>query len=340
MKNNIKNIIVLGIAFFYLNTPFAQSQTTKIIYRSNVTEAMGLSTDLALEGTTGEHIELTDVWKNNVTDVFAVVVIGGSTMAPDNDLLSLRIDNQRIMNIVYDINERYDVRRDFITQTGATTPSSYLVYDDLFTGNNTMTFIISPYFIAIMVDEGADWRIAPILFGLKSNEGTDEYSTNIADHISPFFNAESLRLGLIGSTFAFSVFPMNGDISSYSEFQTWLADADQQARAKNAKVVNVNTFSDLIDKELVSVSDTNLNIFPNPSSGTFNMGFMLLQETKMTYHIHDLLGTLIHTDQKVFDEGLTEWQVNSDAYTFLQKGIYLITLSGGDWQEVRRIVIE
>ncbi|MEP5603264.1 MAG: hypothetical protein ABJL44_19795, partial [Algibacter sp.] len=236
----------------------ANAQIGSIKYNSHVTDALGLPNTNAIAGTAGVGTVLSDTFKERLDDVFAVVVAAGADAESEKtDLLAFQVGDKTVFNIHIE-DGKIDVRRR-IGEVSA----SYIIYDELFYFRNLFTFLISPNYIAIMVDEdGAKWNIAPVLFGLNSNEGTDQYSAGMGSHVTPFFDAGGGN-GMVRSNHAYTIYPMTDEYDTYAEIQAWLDDPAQQARAANAKTPVSKA---LPVSELEEEASVDFYAYPNPSS--------------------------------------------------------------------------
>lgn len=277
-----KYILTLCVCVTLLGTKQSNAQTSTIKYNSHVTDALGLPNTNAIAGTAGVGATLSDTFKERLDDVFAVVVAAGADAEANNsELLAFQVGDKTVFNIRVQ-DGKIDVRRRI-----GDISASYIIYDSLFHFRNLFTIIVSPNYIAIMVDEeGAKWNIAPVLFGLNSNEGTDKYSAGVGSHVTPFFDAGG-GVGRLRSTYDHTIYPMTDAYDTYAEIQAWLDDPAQQARAANAKT---SVSKALPVSELEEEVSVDFYAYPNPSSEYITIQGAEAQETLFIY---DVLGNKI-----------------------------------------------
>ncbi|MFI5151122.1 MAG: T9SS type A sorting domain-containing protein [Bacteroidia bacterium] len=80
-----------------------------------------------------------------------------------------------------------------------------------------------------------------------------------------------------------------------------------------------------------------LNIYPNPSDGTFAVTFYATgQENSMNVSVTDLCGRVVYRELKNAAPGKNTWTVQTQG---LDKGIYLLELSNTDSSTVRKVII-
>ncbi|MEH1007639.1 zinc-dependent metalloprotease family protein [Winogradskyella sp. ECml5-4] len=91
--------------------------------------------------------------------------------------------------------------------------------------------------------------------------------------------------------------------------------------------------------ESLSVKDSeldNLNIYPNPNNGTFNIGFNPKSGEAITVEVYDIRGRAIYTNiyssVNRFEEVI---QLNN-----AQSGVYLLTIADGSQKVTKKIIVE
>jgi thiol-disulfide isomerase/thioredoxin len=83
---------------------------------------------------------------------------------------------------------------------------------------------------------------------------------------------------------------------------------------------------------------SNVNIGPNPSTGTFNVNFILQKDVNVSLAVYDFLGKELVTVDKGFqNRGEKRWKVDVSA---LGRGIYLFEMKLGDETFVKKIAVE
>ncbi|MEE9409026.1 MAG: zinc-dependent metalloprotease family protein [Polaribacter sp.] len=103
---------------------------------------------------------------------------------------------------------------------------------------------------------------------------------------------------------------------------------------------NVNAIDFTINGAAASVKDFSFdgfNLYPNPSNGTFNLNFDVINTDKVSVQLFDIRGRLIN--QKEFfntKENFSE-QINFDKTT---SGLYLVKITNGNKQTTRKLIIE
>lgn len=311
MKKNINLLAVcVCITLLWVKEINAQIDGGGIKLNSHVTEALSLPNTNAIIGSRGVGAVLPDSFKERLDDVFVVVIAaGGDAQTNDADLLAFQVGDKAVFNIRIE-GGQIDVRRRI-----GDAWASYIIYDEVFYFRNLFTFIISPNYIAIMVDEeGAKWNIAPVLFGLNSNDGTDQFSAGKGSHVTPFFDIDSEETGLIRSVYDHTIYPMTAEYDTYAEIQLWLDDPAQKDRSVNALVADISEFV-TPNAALETSIDDKLIIYPNPSS-EFVM-IQGLEENEIVY-IYDMLGNkILKTKEK---------QINVSTYN---QGIYFVKSESG-----------
>lgn len=316
---NIINLFVLSVCltFVHVKRVNAQEIEGSLKYNSTVTDALGLSNVSAIAGTRGSGTVLSDVFKEKLDDVFVVVVPAGSTAQEDNDteLLGFQVGDKTVFDIRIQ-DGKINVRR-LIGDNWA----SYIIYDEVFYFRNIFTFIISANYIAIMVDEeGAKWNIAPVLFGLNSNDGTDQYSAGMGSHETPYFNSNSSQEGMVRSVYDFTIYPMTDEYDTYAEIQTWLNDPTQKDLSVNAKRESETAENVILApmsevSEFIEEADVDFYIYPNPSSESIAL---LGLEANEIVLIYDMIGNkIMETKEK---------QINVSTFS---QGIYIIKSISG-----------
>lgn len=107
--------------------------------------------------------------------------------------------------------------------------------------------------------------------------------------------------------------------------------------ANNNIFYNVNTgnflITDLLSAETLNFED--VKIWPNPSTGDFNISFKTIDEN-VTIAIYDVLGRKISESNETNPAG-SSFSKNLD-YTNLQSGMYFLKINNGNYTTTRRIV--
>lgn len=83
----------------------------------------------------------------------------------------------------------------------------------------------------------------------------------------------------------------------------------------------------------------NLNIYPNPNSGEFQIEFFSQNKENLSIEIMDLLGKKFILNPQNIQDGQNIISVNSSEYG-IQSGVYIIRLSDGQQEIIRKVIIE
>ena len=77
------------------------------------------------------------------------------------------------------------------------------------------------------------------------------------------------------------------------------------------------------------------SVFPNPNNGTFNVSFGSESQGKYTMTVTDLVGSVVYAEGMTLNGSMIR-EVNLND---LSKGVYMLTVEGGNARTVERIVI-
>jgi len=78
-----------------------------------------------------------------------------------------------------------------------------------------------------------------------------------------------------------------------------------------------------------------INIYPNPSNGNFSINYILPENKEGQLSVFDLTGREIHSEK------ITKWsQVKNISLVDLKEGIYLITISSGNYSFLKKLIIQ
>lgn len=86
------------------------------------------------------------------------------------------------------------------------------------------------------------------------------------------------------------------------------------------------------------VSESNINLYPNPSNGTTQVSFELQNSSRIQIGVYNALGQLVQT---VADSNLESGinAVRFDTKT-LAKGIYFVRVEGENFSSSKKLIVE
>jgi hypothetical protein len=87
----------------------------------------------------------------------------------------------------------------------------------------------------------------------------------------------------------------------------------------------------------IDKSETNLQIFPNPSNGLFNLSINLPQAAEVSISIVNLLGEEVYSSIENYHSGMN---TSALELTELNKGFYFVHISSGELKMSGRILIQ
>ena len=86
------------------------------------------------------------------------------------------------------------------------------------------------------------------------------------------------------------------------------------------------------------VHDYKLELFPNESSGEFNLSFNLKPEdSQVAVQIVDASGTVVYSGESNFEQRECVWEIREFG---LSNGVYLVRVDFGGHLEVKRLIIK
>ncbi len=95
---------------------------------------------------------------------------------------------------------------------------------------------------------------------------------------------------------------------------------------------NCDMFIDVSVKEITN-SQTQMTIFPNPSSGHFTVNYGLLPKGDWSLIVHDILGRRI-SQQKI------NYTLQTTSLEILSKGLYFVTLESKENRITQKVIVE
>lgn len=302
--------------------------------QSNVTSALGVTQLLTTRpaGSTANMNAVRSGLQSVGGDCFIITasfVPTDFTLSGETDVFSIELNSALIFEIIVKDRTKWIIRRptgiaDNIDNNVAL---DYEIYDDLgFSG--TFTFIFGHHFTAIAVDvPSGNFKLAPVFFGMDSNLGT--FSSHMGEFTGETSNGYSREFSVLKES---RVYRMSGD----AKIATLIAALNtNNSNIQNARLADEVGF----EEDLVDLNSTNnINLYPNPSKGQFELDFNMEMAGEVSYQILDIGGRVISKASLAFEEGVQHWVVNEQAN--LSAGIYTIKLTGPDWQETRRLLIE
>jgi hypothetical protein len=86
-----------------------------------------------------------------------------------------------------------------------------------------------------------------------------------------------------------------------------------------------------------SATNTNVNVYPNPSNGLFNLEIAAAEAGNCTISVTDVLGRTVNTITPVLNQGSNHFEINlSNA----AKGVYFAKIHSATFENIVRLVIE
>jgi hypothetical protein len=83
---------------------------------------------------------------------------------------------------------------------------------------------------------------------------------------------------------------------------------------------------------------SNMNIYPNPNNGLFNVSFDLLRDEKtMNVVLTDITGRIIYKRQLESHTGTSTFQMNTTSF---EKGTYFLEISNSQSRSVRKVIVQ
>lgn len=99
-------------------------------------------------------------------------------------------------------------------------------------------------------------------------------------------------------------------------------------------------FSRIDDNTLKSVEQEDRSktfmLYPNPTKGTFTLGFTLDAAGDVSYQVHDLGGRILFEGKRFFQNGKGYWDIGVQ----LPQGLYQIYVGSDEWREARKLIIK
>jgi hypothetical protein len=219
----------------------------------------------------------------------------------------------------------------------------YEIYDDLGV-DGKLTFILGHYFTAIAVDEGAsNYKMAPVFFGMDSNLGyIGKYKSHMGEFTgeTDYKSKPVLAVNRAYEGNRIRIFKMSGDAKISTVLKKMKGTMDhienKMANNKIASLSNVNAqLSNILeDSTLIE----NLELYPNPSKGTFYLDFGLHESSSVSFKIFNLNGQIVYEDEGLFDKGNNKYTVND--VDNLPVGVYIFKVTSRDFTKSLRLVIK
>jgi len=342
MKNTqykIERKLSLLVVFFIFISLGVQAQT-------NLTSKLGLTTEkhylTTLKGKKLKLRTITEKLHQAKADCFLITAnysaenFSSLGLNSNISFYKFSLNNKLFYEIGVLKNNKVDFRWYISRPTGISqindknSKLTYQIYDDLgVTGK--FTFILGHYFTAIAVDDGeTNFKLAPVFFGMDSNIGI------FKSHMGEITGETDLKYEKKAKFKQKSkIWKMSGDakiatlIAKLKEISGSI-DNEKVANTKEA-VLSVNEDENNLIK--------NLKLYPNPSDGTFNLGFSLKEESSVSFKIFNLSG------QKVFEQNNNQFSKGNNKYVFdkagkLSAGIYMVNITSDEFSKSMKLIIE
>ena len=128
---------------------------------------------------------------------------------------------------------------------------------------------------------------------------------------------------------------------SQSSNYKWRVRSECDAISSNVSAFNSWQYFTTLSSIRISAGDTdlinNLNIYPNPNRGVFNISFISEEVNSFQLTIVDAFGKIIELENKELFVGEFTKQVNLSEYP---KGIYMVQIKTNDSFVSKRIVVQ
>lgn len=270
---------------------------------------------------------------NYTSSDFPTMPVGGRKIVYAFRLNSTLIYHIGVVNIGGDL--RWYVRRPTgIAGIGKSTTLDYEIFDDIGVVGD-FTFVFGHHFTAIARDAAGtvEYRMAPVFFGMDSNIGTFDY------HMSEFTGEDGTTGTVLREVSFFKtsyVWKMNGN--------ALVSNLISKLNADNANIINARTTgTDSQDETpVVPLSPaliTSVKLYPNPTSGRFNVEYSLKEDGPVTMNIFNLMGQnmFTKTEQQLIKGN---HKVTFDGAGKLVPGIYVLKLTTSGYTESLRFTVE
>ncbi|WP_081659235.1 T9SS type A sorting domain-containing protein [Pedobacter glucosidilyticus] len=210
----------------------------------------------------------------------------------------------------------------------------YEIYEDLGL-DGKFTFIFGHHFTAIAVDanDTLNYKMAPVFFGMDSNLGS------FNSHMGEFTGETGIYYGReVYLKKKSRVYKMPGD-----------AKIATLINALKPSITNNNIINAIKPKgtnDVVLISDltetsqaSNLQLYPNPSDGKFNVDFSLKEGGPVSFKIYDLKG------QKVYEQNDIRFVKGKHTYTIdvsskLPAGVYILKVSSAEINQSVKMIVQ
>ena len=103
---------------------------------------------------------------------------------------------------------------------------------------------------------------------------------------------------------------------------------------------NVNVTDFTINSAPASVEDvafSGFSLYPNPSNGTFNLNFNVIDTDKVSVQLFDVSGRLINQQNFFNTSASFAEKIN---FNKVSSGLYLVKVTNGNKQTTRKLIIE
>ncbi|MNY12645.1 hypothetical protein D3C86_1457390 [compost metagenome] len=86
--------------------------------------------------------------------------------------------------------------------------------------------------------------------------------------------------------------------------------------------------------EEVLPKDWDVNLYPNPASGTTRLEFNNMQANKVTIEVIDIAGKIINSEIQTLSDSLIEVNLS-----YFDKGTYFVKVSSANGTKTKRLVV-
>lgn len=209
----------------------------------------------------------------------------------------------------------------------------YEIYEDLGL-DGKFTFIFGHHFTAIAVDanDTLNYKMAPVFFGMDSNLGS------FNSHMGEFTGETGIYYGReVYLKKTSRVYKMPGDAkiaTLINALKPSITNNNIINAIKPKGTNDVVLISDLTETSLAG----NLQLYPNPSDGKFNVDFSLEEDGPVSFQIINLNGQTLFEDNNLpYNKGNNKYIFNSSHK--LPSGIYVLKIISAEFNRSIKLVI-
>ena len=126
--------------------------------------------------------------------------------------------------------------------------------------------------------------------------------------------------------------------ASHNAMFRWEFLADPNGPGNNLYIDDINIIDNVAGIENIEMA-TDMNVYPNPSSGKVNIGFNLTEQHTISVNVTDMLGRVVETmDAKPYQSGETTLLIGAgNAY---QAGIYMVNITVDGQRITKKVIVQ